>query len=271
VTDLTLADLKVKGESVEPATILIILGILEKIAAGAGAGAILAFAGRSPQAMLWLKRYVLGSNILIVGHARAGKTSFYNYLRHGQLAETLPTQRTDTVETTRSYSIKLGDKVVDISTSLDIPGDLPIGDQIEVIQRKQPHAILVFLSPLSRENLKTEVEWLPAELWLRIFIQQFRILLERDPQLAKKLACLRIVLNKSDLVAQQELTAKCDQLHSILSKELGQAFDTVLAPIFPCTLMKDKGGELAANTVTLELISCLKKRKKLFPLPPNLW
>lgn len=249
----------------DPATIATILLVLQKIAVGAGVAGTVAILRQFPKAMVWFRRYLLGSNILIVGHARAGKTSFYNYLRYDQLADIFPTQRTDKVEATTAYTIELGDQKIDISTSFDIPGDLPISDQVHILRLKRPEAVLVFLSPLPREEMPVDSEWSPADLWLQIFSQQLKILIASEPVVTKKLCCLKIILNKSDLVEKEVMDATCERLRRIVHKELGEILEVKNGvSVIPCTLRGDKGGELEANKVTLELISCLKKRKNIF-------
>jgi len=246
----------------DPATALIILGILQKIAVGAGVAALLKLAAKSPEAVRWLRRYVLGSNILVVGQARAGKTSFYNYLKHGEFADTHPTEPTDRVSKPMRFPVNRGaDLQFNVSKAFDIPGDLPVSEQIDIVRRKRPKALMIFLSPL-RENVEG---WLPADEWFGQFTAQLRSLLVLDHKVAKHLRCLKVVLNKIDAINDADREQLLDKLHGILEEEWGKLFTTRLknVKVIPCTLRKDKGGELSAKVIVLELVSCLRKNETL--------
>src|SRR5690349_1771662 len=101
----------------DPITIVILTGIISTV----GAAAILGAAGYSPRAMRWVKRWCWGTKFVVLGPSESGKTSFYNFLRHDQFADSFPTQSTLHVTEFNPFLVnKGGDFKLDISKGFDV-------------------------------------------------------------------------------------------------------------------------------------------------------
>jgi len=256
-----------KGEVMDPVTAGMLLYIMQSAAAVPVTILVGYLIKNSPKVLAWFKRRLLGRNILVLGHSRAGKTSFYYYLKENLFATTHKYPRTSKAMKMGSFTVdKKGGTRFDVSRGLDVSGELPISLQIEYIKQKKPEAILIMLSPLSREEgIGAAEEWLPATQWLSDFVDHFRQTIANDREVRKKLRVMLVILNKSDLVSPEMAERICGELRGIIQRELKELVGerTKDIKVIPCTLRREKGGELAANTVIVELISCLRNKTQL--------
>lgn len=122
------------------------LSIIASLISALGAAAIVAVARKHPQVMQWVKEQVRGKNFLVLGRAIAGKTSFVNYMKYGQLPTTRPTQRTVEIDDGHSFTFdKKGDLYMPIKRAIDVPGDLGIVHQLGTLTKSKPEILLVFI------------------------------------------------------------------------------------------------------------------------------
>lgn len=238
----------------DPLTIAILGGLI----AGLGVSAAIAFARRSTRIMAALKRYFLGLEFLVIGHEHAGKTSFYNYLIFDKLADEYPVRPTRTVSPKFSFDVDKGGKLqLRVASAFDIPGELEPSVQVEIIKKRLPGALLIFLS---MDNLEF-VEW------LQIFLSELKRMLAVDLQLAKKLKSLTIVINKTDMYndveKQKALQSVNETVNNVLESILGK--NKNLVEVVACTLIRNKNGEKAANEVLLAVIESYHNTKRLVP------
>src|SRR6478672_3087144 len=123
------------------------LTILGGLASSIGAAALIGLAAKSPRLMRLLKRRFLGRHFLVIGPKRTGKTSFYNFLRNDQFADTVPVRETLDVSDRMSFEVdRGGDLKMDISAAFDIPGELPPKLQVDLAAQKHPQDLIFFLS-----------------------------------------------------------------------------------------------------------------------------
>ena len=236
----------------DPITLAILIGLITTV----GGAAILGAVKYSPRAMKRMKRWFLGTNFVILGPPGAGKTSFINYLRHNHFADVYPTTRTLTVDEIGSFPVdKGGDFKLEVSNGIDTPGDLPLKDQIGVIISKRPQTLILWTALTDPD----------AEDWLASICLSLNQRLLEDRTMAKKLKSLTVVMNKKDEVTDEQIKERDKRFHSIIANTLRPALgDNVdKISIIPCTLLMAKGGEKAANTVLLTIISSLIKAKPL--------
>jgi hypothetical protein len=194
------------------------LGILTTIAGGLSVTAIVALARKSPQVMGWVKAYVIGKGLLVLGRPIAGKTSTVNYLRYGQL----PTARRPRMTTgiKESSPFRFGQKDDKLSMYIrmatDVPGDLGIVDQLDVLTRRKPAILLVFISLAPVTDRKKEYKdyqatqqlklWEAEILWLHNFADGLKSVFLRNQEVRKKLKVLVfIVTSRIWLIPTQRL------------------------------------------------------------------
>lgn len=238
----------------DPLTIAIVGGFI----AGLGVAGSIALARRSGRVMGWFKRYFLGLEFLVVGHPRAGKTSFYNYLQFGRFADEYPVRPTLRVSDRMRFDVdKGGDLKFSVASSFDIPGELPPPEQVRMIRRRRPQALIVFTSADDPE----------AVSWLGMLLEDLTIVLAQDRQLARKLRSLTVVVNKRDTVDSEQFDSLVASTRSTvydrMKKVLGKNVN--LVDVVPCTLLRKGGGEKAANEVILAVVESMQLRRRLVP------
>jgi hypothetical protein len=236
----------------DPISIAIITGIISSV----GAAAILGAAGYSPRAMRWVKRWFWGTKFVVLGPPASGKTSFYNFLRHDQFADSFPTRTTLEVTEFNPFLVdKGGDFKLDVSKGFDVPGDLLPQQQAEIAIREAP-ATLILWTSLTDVNAKE---------WLASFCLYLNRSLLENRRFAKRLKCLAVVMNKSDEATPVIIDQRRKDFESVVSNTLrpalGDNIDRV--SVLTCTLLKSKGGEKAANNVLLTIANSLVKAKRL--------
>lgn len=236
----------------DPFTFAIITGIIATL----GGAVIIGAAQYSPRLMRRVKRWFLGTNFVILGPRKAGKTSFLNYLKLNQLADVYPTNSTLKITETGSFTVdKGGDLSLEVSEGFDTPGDLSTKDQLDVAIRERPETLILWTSLTDPK----------AGEWLASTCLHLNNRLLEDPAMAKRLKSLTVVMNKQDEVSDNLVAERKKEFESIISKTLRPAFEDNVdkVAILPCTLVRDKGGEKAGNAVLLNIASSLIKAKPL--------
>lgn len=236
----------------DPLTILILLAI------AVGGPALYEILKRSPRLVRLAVRFLRGANILFVGPENTGKTSFWNFLIHGQFADTLRPLPTTRPRRLHSFRLKKeGVPTLDVAPTEDIPGDWRPPDLVEVVSRKRPNLIAIFMSLEDDEAQTTQ--------WFTSFCAQLNAFLLEDPAAAKALRALVVVLNKQDLVSNTTVSDRKGSLRAIIQRELAASLrDRVnTIPVVPCTLMKASDGEAAATFLCATMVQALARRKSI--------
>jgi hypothetical protein len=247
------------------------LGILTTIAGGLSVTAIVALARKSPQVMGWVKAYVIGKGLLVLGRPIAGKTSTVNYLRYGQLATARRPRMTTGIK--ESYPFSVGQKDDKLSMYIrmatDVPGDLGIVDQLEVLTRRKPAILLVFISLAPVTDRKNEYKdyqatqqlklWEAEILWLHNFADGLKSEFLRNQEVRKKLKVLVFVVNKQDLVDSNTAISRRqeaeDTLRTVLEPALGKKFKQV--EVRTCSLYD----EVSVDELILHVFQTLHENK----------
>lgn len=234
------------------------LAILSTILGGIATAAIISLAQRSPRVMAWFKRYFLGLKLLIVGPKRSGKTSFYNFLKHDYFADQRGTNKTKEVIEIKSFDVNKGGELnLPIKKALDIPGQLNTLDQADLMRQETPQAIIIFTAV---DNANPS-----CSQWLRSFLIDLRDVLDKNVSVSSNLVSLTIVLNKIDLVSEQESDRLISEMQNIVDDTLRPLIqnNVRLIDVIPCTLYKKAGGERTANTIVLSVVEAVRKNQRL--------
>lgn len=236
----------------EPLTIAILGGLTATV----GGGALIALAKSSPTVMRFLRQRLAGADLLILGRAGAGKTSFWNFLRHGIFADVYPPMSTIRAQKVRAFTVKRpDDNDLDIKTSEDIPGEWEPDEVMTVISRQRPDLIVVLCSAADDE----------ATPWFRAFCTSLNGLLLDDRPVAKKLKAILVVQSKIDLVSGDALERQEELLRNTLASELTASLqhNAKEIPVARCTFFKSEGGEPRANELVLLMTRLLNSRDSL--------
>ncbi|WP_420326102.1 GTPase domain-containing protein [Mameliella sp.] len=193
-----------------------------------------------PSGLAWVKTYVKGVNLLILGPSNSGKTTFSDYLIYGIFNP--ESQHITTVEETPSptFEIKLGKGEalkLNVRKSLDEPGQVGPMEHANLVKLRKPHAILLVLdvSQPIEENKK----------WLLEFCEHFERVLQETGPLKKKIKSIIVVLNKRDKVANSaHYSSRSKAVRKILTSSLGGVLGAHRAkaiPVLPCVSVLSDG------------------------------
>jgi GTPase SAR1 family protein len=203
--------------------------------------------------------WLTGNEVLILGPARAGKTSFVEYLRYGVLE---PEQETaTTIETKKSatFRVKVGrDQSLELKVkrAVDVAGQVGPIEHARLAEERKPHALVVMLdlsAPL------TGVSERASGPWLIEFCKHLDERLRDNATMKKRLKTIIFVANKADTQKPDALTRRIDGFRQILKKHLGMSLTTKVdaIPILPCTLVQTENGTGTADAVIVRLAKAL--------------
>lgn len=238
----------------EPFSFAIITGII----AGIGTAGIIYLFERSPKVRAWFKRIFIGLDFLVVGDDGVGKTSFYNFLQHNEYADNFPTKHTLEISDKMSFNVKKGgDLEFQVRRAFDIPGPLSPQEQVNQICKRDPEVLIVFLSADKTETNMSQ--------WFRAFLKSLSNSLVTDRKLSDKLKCMIVVLNKVDLISNDEKNKRLKKIESLIDELLKPVLgkNVRLIDVYPCTLYKEHGGEKAANQIVLSIVDAIKIKQRL--------
>ena len=147
------------------------------------------------------------------------------------------------------------EKPIRAKSTLDLPGELTIEEQIDEIKKYLPAALIVVLSPTVNN----------ANKWIKDFPQALAAALKQDKRLRKSLASLTYVLNKSDTLEAAQFSAWMESTERSIKIALKPVLGTNAerVGVIGCTLFKDQGGEKAAAAAAVKIALSLQQKEKL--------
>jgi GTPase SAR1 family protein len=176
-----------------------------------------------PKGYELVKSWWTAKEFLVVGQARAGKTTFCEYLRLGFFDDARRTEETPEVERSGRFNIELGrDKALKlvVSNAVDIPGPVGAVEHANLAFERNPHAIIVILdltTPLHGEPDRASGDWLSR------FCKRLEVKWRVDRKRKNKLAAMIVVMNKLD-ASNSEYVAEAEVAYrKILAEELRDA------------------------------------------------
>jgi len=110
--------------------------------------------------------WLTGNEVLILGPARAGKTSFVDYLRYGVMEPEQETEKTLGVEKTASFRVRIGRDAsleLKLKRAVDVAGQIGPIEHARLVEEKKPHAIIIMLdlsAPMSGISDRASGPWL---------------------------------------------------------------------------------------------------------------
>lgn len=148
----------------DPFTLALLAGFL----ATTGGSIAVTLIITSPRLMRLVRRRIRGSNVVILGNRGAGKTSFWNYIRNDQFADTRGTLSTVLPRPLGAISIDKGDDLrLDLKPTEDLPGEWRVDAIGEAIRRQRPELLLVLVA----------LDDAAAVAWFREFCASLNLLL----------------------------------------------------------------------------------------------
>jgi signal recognition particle receptor subunit beta len=193
---------------------------------------------------------VSGKTLLLMGPQRAGKTTFAEYLRRGEL---MPEDKYKlrTLEEQASASFAIGKSqdesvLLRVRKAIDVPGHHKPEEQLRIFEEKRPDAILLMID-LSKPMTSEDGSW-----WLEDFCDQLAFRL-RDKDIAEHLKCLLVVLNKADHADVHEIESRTREIREILQQRLRVAWNPTKVDavrVLPCISVRSpRGSEMIDDVI----------------------
>jgi hypothetical protein len=177
----------------------------------------------APTGVVWVKSWFKGRRILIVGQARAGKSTFVDYLEFGVFDKEKTTAKTADVVPTARFNVSIGRDqalVMYVKKAEDTPGQVGAVHLANLAFDRRPHALVIFLdltTPLSGEVDRSGGEW------LKEFCKRLDRLWIGKRGRKNPIMNITVVLSKEDKVAQPTVDAYLADCKATLEAELRES------------------------------------------------
>jgi GTPase SAR1 family protein len=214
----------------------------------------------APTGISLVRSWLKGKDVIVVGQARAGKTTFLDYFQYGLFEDEKETSKTVDVTHTARFNIKMGrDSALEliVKTAIDVPGQNGPIALADLVYKQSPRAIVIMTdltSPLRGE--RSSREWL-FEFCKRLE-SKWRV--ERGRK-TNRIRSMILVMNKRDKVDERREQAIRTAFRKILDVELKEARGEMLdeIAIMPCTLVTNPKGTKMADSVIAHMAKSLAR------------
>jgi GTPase SAR1 family protein len=206
-----------------------------------------------------LTTWAAGHEVLVLGPARAGKTSFAEYLQYGILEKEQETATTVNTHQSASFRVKIGRSdalELKVRRTVDLPGEYGAMKHAQTVEERKPRAVLVILNlsaPLMGASKHATGPWLVT------FSKYLASKLRTDEKLRKKLKCILFVANQRDKIEETLAAKKIAAIRRIVEKHLGDSFEpgATAIQIMPCILVENPNFTALADAVIVRLAKAL--------------
>jgi GTPase SAR1 family protein len=214
-----------------------------------------------PKGYELVKSWWTAREFLVVGQARAGKTTFCEYLKLGYFEDVRRTEETPEVERSGRFNIELGrDKALKlvVSNAVDIPGQVGAVEHANLAFTRNPHALIVILdltTPLQGEPDRASGDW------LRRFCKRLETKWRVNVKRKNRLAAMVVVMNKQDASSSEQVATAEALYRKILEEELRDARGRISGeiPVLPSIMVTNSDGPKLVDAVIRELARSLAR------------
>jgi GTPase SAR1 family protein len=215
----------------------------------------------APSGIALVRSWLKGKEVLVVGQARAGKTTFIDYFHYGLFEDEKETFKTVDVRRSARFDVKMGrDAALELSVKavVDLPGQVGASAHADEAFQRRPHAV-VLITDLTRP-LHGEPDR-ASSAWLREFCRRLEARWRADRKKRNRLMSVIVVMNKSDKAQEQSVAAARREFRKILDQELRDARGRMLEDIaiMPCTMVTNPDGTKAIDAVIAHLAKALAR------------
>ena len=205
--------------------------------------------------------WLTGHEVLILGPARAGKTSFVDYLRYGVLEPEQETEKTLDVETTATFRVKIGRDAsleLRVKRAVDVAGQVGPIEHARIAEKRRPHALIVLLdlsAPITGTSDRASGPWLIE------FCKYLDEGLRMNTAMRKRLRTIIFVANKRDTQTGDSATKRIEGFRKIIKRHLSTSLATKVdsIPIMPCSLIQCDDAVSFADAVIVRLAKALSE------------
>jgi hypothetical protein len=205
--------------------------------------------------------WVTGNEILILGPARAGKSSFSEYLQYGLLEPEQETATTILPHKSASFRLKVGKGSsfeMKVKRAVDVAGEIGPIEHARLVEDRKPHAVVVVLdldAPIGGRARNATSPWVTK------FCRHLKQRLAETPKMKKRLRSIVFIANKRDKVDETTATQRMAIYKEIIRKHLGEAFGPLSESgfVLPCILVRNPRGTELADAVVSRIARSLLK------------
>ena len=216
-----------------------------------------------PRGFSRVKSWWLGKEILIIGQARAGKTTFRDYLEYGIFEDERETQETAEIEATERFDVGVGRNQalqLVISSALDIPGQVGATEHANLAFARNPHALIIVLdqtTPLTGEPDRASAAWLSR------FCRRYEAKWRANRGRRHRIKSVVVLMNKADKVDPSVVTVAKQAYEKIITDELRDARGKMLADVevLPCSVVTNPKKTALVDSVISEIAKAFGRKQ----------
>lgn len=203
----------------------------------------------------WLK----GKTIAVVGPARAGKTTFIDYLQYGLFEDEKETVKTSRTNPSARFDVKVGRESaleLNVKSAIDVPGQVGAVEHANVVFQHRPQAIVLLLDPTHKNGEDS------ADQWLSHFCRHLETLWRAKGPRGNRTRIMVVVLSKRDKVDSHTIEACRSKLKAILEERLASARGKMVEEImvYPCCLVSNPNGPKDVDAVIAHVAKSLARK-----------
>lgn len=222
-----------------------------------------------PKGFALLRSWWAGKEILIVGQARAGKTTFREYLQYGLFDDEKPTDETSEIEPTGRFDVGIGQRgalKLSVRSAIDSPGQAGAVAHANLAFEQNPHALLIVLdltAPLDGQPDRA------SGAWLKRFCKRYEAKWRVDRKRKNHLKVAVVIMSKADKIDAADAEARRNIIEAhrnayreILEAELREARGRMLQEIavIPCSMVTNTSGTKLMDGVIAHLAKAVSRK-----------
>jgi len=214
-----------------------------------------------PSGIALITSWIKGKEIMVVGQARAGKTTFVQYLQYGIFDDEKETEKTKRTKYTPRFNVKMGrDGALElvVESAVDLQGQIGPIEHANMVFDHKPDAVIIFTdltTPLRGEPDRASAAWIEE------FCEQLESRWRAKKHRSNPLKSLIVVMNKCDKVDGKLIERRRREFKKILKANLNHALGRMedLIEIIPCSVVTNPDGTKKVDSLITQLAIALAK------------
>lgn len=205
--------------------------------------------------------WLAGKDVLVLGPARAGKSSFRDYFQYGVLEPEQETEKTLDLQKSATFRVRIGrDESLELKVrgASDVAGQVGPIEHARIAERRKPHCVVVILdlsAPVTGSSHRATGPWLIE------FCKHLDERLRNNKGMKKRLKAVVFVANKYDRQKDEAAGKRIQAFKGIIKRHLEPSLGTKVEgiPVMPCILVQTDHGSKLADAVIVRIAKALRK------------
>ena len=214
-----------------------------------------------PTGIAFIKSWLKGKKVMVVGQSRSGKTTFIDYFQYGLFEDEKETFKTADVIKGARFNVKVGrDSALEVSvqSAIDVPGQVGATAHANEVIKNNPHAVIILTDLTTPLNGASDRA---SAAWLKEFCRRLESEWRAQKGKKNRIKTIIVLMNKRDKVNNSILGKRKQALRKILNAELhdarGQMREDI--PIMPTVLVTNPDSTKSVDTVIAHLAKTLTR------------